>query len=592
MKLSKVLICALCIALGVSCSKNPDDPKGKEDEKGTEMTFEANWSAPAWKAGDAVFFSDGTSGKKVSLTQGGMLVSFKVKADENAKSYLIYYPYSENVQAVSGTVVKDLLASEQTAAEGAYPLEGIKAVASTSGPSFTMSGIFGYLKFKVEEEGYDTFTVTGKDSEILAGDITVSCDGQIPSVTATGAVKTVTLKAAGGFTPGKWYFVAVVPQRLKSGVTCALSAEGKESRTLNVTESLSAGIGQEAELGTFKAPQPAVDYYKIDLKDFTWSATNVFDVKNKSGEKVALLTKEYFGATVKAQGIVVYPVVSGKADYTKGCVVQVTKKDDTDLGDEPQAIHGGTLSITDMNPANVVYNEGKTNCTHEAYVKSDGSEVTSQAPDFINILEVEIEPVVLKTDVKDHPVAKLGTQIWLASDLATTKFSDGTSIPKAANGDAIWADGAPVFVIHNNGQADYYMYNGYALGYTDGVDAGTPATLRDRISPEGWRLPTDEEYVGKKGADDNYSGGICGFCGYNLETMKNLSLLRAANTYKVTPSSGKAKVGSLGYTSTWTSAPDPGSNNKAMLGGLKGDGTKVDAPQALKNAFAVRLIKE
>lgn len=592
MKLSRVLFCAACLVLGIACSKNPDDPEGPGDEKGKEMTFSATWDAAKWNAGDEIFFYDGQSSKKVSLASGGNTVSFSVKAAENAAAFLMYYPWSQNVTAVSTTVVKDVLSAEQTAVAGGYPAEGNKGVASTKGESFTVSGICGYLKFKVEEEGYDTFTVVGKDNEILSGNITVNAENAIPSISAEGAASSVTLKAASGFIPGEWYYVAIVPQRLRSGATCTLSAAGKESRTLNVTENLSAGIGQEAELGTFKAPQPAVDYYKIDLNDFTWSVTNVFDVKNKSGEKIALLTKEYFGATVKAQGIVVYPVVFDEADYTRGCVVQVTKKNDTDLGDEPLAIHGGTICITGMDPATVVYAEGKMNCTHEAYVKSDGSEVTIQAPDFINVLDVDIEPVVLKTDVKDHPVTKIGTQIWLAADFATTKYSDGTAITKVANGDDIWADGAPVMVIHNNGSADYYMYNGYALGYTDGADASTPASLKDRISPKGWRLPTNEEYVGKKGADDNYSGGICGFCGYNLDVMKNLSLLKAANTYKVTPSSGKAKVGSLGYTSTWTSVPDPGTNNKAMLGGLKGDGTKVDAPQALKNAFAVRLIKE
>lgn len=582
MKTSRLAIIAL-MALGLTaCNK---DPKHKDDPipDGKEMSFTVSAEDAAWKSGDELLLFDGTASQKIALQGEGSQIPFTATVAKDAESFLAYYPYSSAVKPVSVTVVEDELSASQTAAENAFPSEGIKYCGSANGAAITMSPIFGYLKFQVEEEGYTSFAISGNDSEVLAGAISVNCASAIPSVSAKGSEKTVTLTAKDGFKAGVWYYIAVIPQALKSGASCTLSGAGKDARTLNTSDKLSAGIGQIAELGTVKAPKPKVDYYSLTLNDFVWSTSNVYYVKNASSETVAMVAREYFGSVVKGQGIVVYPMVSGKPDYTKGSVAQVTKVGNTDPGEEALNIHGGTISMVDMDPAKVQYTQGTSALSQEIYIKCSDSTVYFTEPDDLNAVAVTVKPLVVTTDVKDHPVAKVGTHIWLGGDLQTTKYNDGTSIPKYENGGAMWAAGTPALVVYNNGTADYYVYNGYALGYSNSAD-GELCSLNDKISPEGWRLPTADEYV----------GGLCAFCGNDLDVLKNLSNIKAANCYKAAASSGKVKISSLGYTSSWTSTPSTAvsGTSKAVMCGLKGDGTVVNAPQPLLTAFSVRLIKE
>ncbi|MCQ2184650.1 MAG: fibrobacter succinogenes major paralogous domain-containing protein [Bacteroidales bacterium] len=571
----------LLVAGFTGCDKTPQDQPDPR-EKGKEITITVSTAGRTWQSGDEFFLYDGKSSQKVVTSSAGETASLKAKVDEEAASFLVYYPYSETVKASSATVVSDVLSAAQTAVAGGYPAEGLKYAVSTKEGAAIMSGLFGYLKFQVAEEGYTTFTITGKDNEVLAGGFSADCVSAIPSVWASGAEKTVTLTADGGFQPNVWYYVAVIPQALKSGASCTLSGSGKDDRTLAVEEKLSAGIGQEAELGVFRAPAPKVEYYTVPLENFVWSTSNVYFVKNASKDTVAMVAREYFGATVKAQGVVFYAWKDGKADYSKGVIAQITKLNNTDPGEENLQIHGGTLSITDMNPDNVVYTPGTSLLPKTVYIKKDGSSIEISEPDGCVPLETVAEAYVLTSDVREHPVTKVGTQIWLGLEFQTTKYADGTQIPQYSNGSPMWADNASAMVIYNNGTADYYMYNGYSLGYSDAAADGENCPFANKIAPKGWRLPTASEYV----------DGLCGFCGNTLDILKNLSLFRAGNTYKVTPSSGNAKVGSLGYASTWTSTP--GATSKAYLAGLKssGDPATVNAPQSLKNAFSVRLIEE
>lgn len=575
MKTNKFFLIPLVCAVALSCNKNeePDAPQLKD------VQFEVEPGAADMQNGADIFIFDGQTAGKGTLSVSGSAVSLSAKVSEGASSFIAYYPWSASVSAADLNTVNDVFPEIQTAVAGKYPVEGNRCVGTGNGGQIRMHQVCAFLKFMVEEDGYTDCTIVGNGSEALAGPVSIVCASSTPSVSSTGKSTSVTLKAASGFVPGEWYYVAIVPQSLKSGVTCTLSAAGKESRTLVVDEMVAAGVGRDAELGTFRAPRILSDYYVVKLSSLNWEESNVFYVKDASGKDIVMVAKEYFGFTLKSQGVVAYPITGGVADYTKGVVSQITKINNTDPSEEDVLIHGGTLSMTDMKPENVVYTPGNQERPDAFYIKCSDSSISISEPDDCNPVETTVSPLVLVTDVKSHPVAKVGTQIWLASDLMTKKYRDGSPIKQAVNGEDIWEAGTPVMVIYNNGTSDYYMYNGFALGYNT-AEEGLECTFSDRLSPEGWRLPSATEYV----------DGLCGFFGNDLPTMKNLSLLRAANCYKVTKSSGKAKVGSLGYTSSWTSTP--AATPKAYLGGLKGDGTLVNAPQDIFNAFSVRLIKE
>ena len=317
-------------------------------------------------------------------------------------------------------------------------------------------------------------------------------------------------------------------------------------------------------------------YYKVDLSSIDWDKSYVYYVVDASSNKVAMLTKEFFGATVNKQGIVVYPAVADGYDYTKGFVAQLTH--DGTTTSVSGNVHGGSLSVTDMDDATVVYTDGRSAVPDAVYFDSDGNILKSK-PALGTFNDYTVEALTVTSDVKTHGAVKLGTQIWLAEDYKTTKLSDGTSLNAYSAGDAMWDSSTTdkIVAIYTADTKSAYLYNAYALGYVTGA-----TTLDDsNFAPQGWRLPTRAEYK-----DD-----MLGFCDNVYDYLKYRSLFGAELGYKSQGSSGKVKISQLAYTNSWTSTINE-AGTKLYMCGLKTDGSVTDSPQNFTPTFGVRLIKE
>ena len=89
----------------------------------------------------------------------------------------------------------------------------------------------------------------------------------------------------------------------------------------------------------------------------------------------------------------------------------------------------------------------------------------------------------------------IGDQVWMAENLKTTTFNDGTSIPNVTN-NSQWGNlttPAYAWQRNNNDNKDIYgaLYNWYT------VETGN-------LCPEGWRVPTDDDWYQLT----NYIGNI------------------------------------------------------------------------------------
>lgn len=87
------------------------------------------------------------------------------------------------------------------------------------------------------------------------------------------------------------------------------------------------------------------------------------------------------------------------------------------------------------------------------------------------------------SDGNNYKVVKIGTQTWMAENLKTTKYNDGTSIQ---NDTALYLLKTPGYCWYNNDSATYHnkygvLYNWYTL--TTGV-----------LAPKGWHIPSDDEW--------------------------------------------------------------------------------------------------
>ena len=100
----------------------------------------------------------------------------------------------------------------------------------------------------------------------------------------------------------------------------------------------------------------------------------------------------------------------------------------------------------------------------------------------------------------NYPVVEIGTQVWMAANLFTTNFNDGTAIPLITDNSAWHSTITPAYCWYNNDPVTYKaayggLYSWYALDATSNGGKN--------VCPTGWHVPTDDEWT----TLSNYLGG-------------------------------------------------------------------------------------
>ncbi len=124
---------------------------------------------------------------------------------------------------------------------------------------------------------------------------------------------------------------------------------------------------------------------------------------------------------------------------------------------------------------------------------------------FINCCKKDNDstPNVIDIDGNVYKTIIIGTQTWMAENLKTTRFNDGTPIPNLLyNSNWAWTIN-PAYCWYNGDSVQYKkeygaLYNFYA------VNTG-------KLAPKGWHIPTHEEWsllVTYLGGDTIASGKI------------------------------------------------------------------------------------
>ena len=98
----------------------------------------------------------------------------------------------------------------------------------------------------------------------------------------------------------------------------------------------------------------------------------------------------------------------------------------------------------------------------------------------------QVEPVT-DNDGNAYRIVTIGTQVWMAENLRTTTFNDGTAITNVSAGNQWATTSSPAFCWYNNSETDVKdpygaLYNWYA------VNTG-------KLCPTGWHVPTLAEYA-------------------------------------------------------------------------------------------------
>ena len=190
--------------------------------------------------------------------------------------------------------------------------------------------------------------------------------------------------------------------------------------------------------------------------------------------QIAEVCKEFIKtSTVSEQMVVVYPVVSGKTDLTKGFAVK----------------DGG----------NVVWDIAKNSCTYTAgtagsplqkvYLEKDKLVATSASKLQRNTSAKA--DILVDLDYNKYRVVKIGTQYWIADNFKCERYSNGAPINKITNG-ADWGkdeDGAFCYI--NNDAANYKEVFGALYNWAATANP-------NKLAPEGWDIPTQQDFSSLK----------------------------------------------------------------------------------------------
>lgn len=327
-------------------------------------------------------------------------------------------------------------------------------------------------------------------------------------------------------------------------------------------------ISQVINLGS--APVQNADYYEVPMGSIDWTKSYVHHVKDANDNTIAVVTKEFFGATVNKQGVVAYPAPSNAADYTAGKVMQVTLDGDAAPSGN---VHGGSLSAWTTAAAEVAYTAGTSAAVETLYVKGDGSEVTFAAPAG-GAVAAKVEPYILtSTSGQEHPLVKIGNRFWTACGYKTTKMVSGRdiTITEEAGGlpsgkyNESWAHGLYI-------DGDKWLYNIVPLGFSKAADS----QFTNKIAPDGWTLPSLTDW---KTDLADYLGGTSSFVNMSK------ALLFTRTTYKI--ENGALK--DLKYYNTW-SCTSTGKDCKVQMLLCKENTAPGNSGQSWNAVFELRLV--
>jgi uncharacterized protein (TIGR02145 family)/uncharacterized repeat protein (TIGR02543 family) len=134
---------------------------------------------------------------------------------------------------------------------------------------------------------------------------------------------------------------------------------------------------------------------------------------------------------------------------------------------------------------NSVFSKQKVNFIDSGYyccvVNNVNGNTTSSS------VKISIRTTVKDADNNEYSIVVIGNQVWMAENLRTTKYNDGTNIPLIVI-DSVWANlETPGFCFYaNNNDSDLKkkwgaLYNWYT------VNTG-------KLAPQGWHVPTKEDF--------------------------------------------------------------------------------------------------
>ena len=265
---------------------------------------------------------------------------------------------------------------------------------------------------------------------------------------------------------GHIYSCKIPSMEIGSNRECAISISAMQSD--NDILSCFAGSIKEWENATPVETDNKETYAAIHVPALSFLQTNIYKVYH-NGMPVAEVCREYLKSpSLTSRAITAYPTTQdGKADLSNGIILQLLDCDD--------AICGGKIS---WNPDDYgfTYDEGKSTSIGKFYIDEEYHLSLSKPAHALNINVASQSLLDTRaTNIEKYPITKIGKQYWMGKELRATAYRDGTALKKQTQ---LGKDNAGYY---QPTEKRIYFYNGEAI-------------LAGELAPEGWRLPTDEDW--------------------------------------------------------------------------------------------------
>jgi uncharacterized protein (TIGR02145 family) len=199
----------------------------------------------------------------------------------------------------------------------------------------------------------------------------------------------------------------------------------------------------------------------------------------------------------------------------------------------------GTISASNKAITNVATPTNTTDAVYKAYVDSQKFLTIDQLQTQIAKLQntVSAGGFVVDIDGNRYNTVKIGTQIWMAENLKTTRYNDGTKIP-AVKDSASWMN-------LTTGALCYYKNDSVTYNATYGPLYNWYAVNTGKLAPTGWHVPTDAEWT----TLTNYLGGL---------DVAGGKLKETGTSHWQSPNTGATNE--TGFTAIPAGRRDPGTN--------------------------------
>ena len=147
-------------------------------------------------------------------------------------------------------------------------------------------------------------------------------------------------------------------------------------------------------------------------------------------------------------------------------------------------------------------------CKEQKHLTTDEPSQSTTAKPSRPVTDGPSQPVT-DIDGNVYKTVKLGNQVWMAENLRTTRYADGTPIPLGTERSYVVA--YRYYPNNNSANVTYYgyLYNWAAVMNGSASSEANPSGVQG-ICPDGWHVPSDAEWTELTNYVKSQSQYVCG----------------------------------------------------------------------------------